>query len=183
MKERGLENLLSQVLNSDDVVGKKTVKNQRNKKVCLNDQSEKFSDAFSHACNCILELSSMPKYNNQEESENIVSDSLDDDLPDWLQGLLLCSTVSTSSLTSIQLSAITAVVELSTLVIHCTEKSDKKKTAAEGAVVVSMEPVMTRRQLEVMMTQTETVVRIAETLWRNLELSSVSVNCVSLLHR
>ena len=46
-----------------------------------------------------------------------------------------------------------------------------------------MDPVLSSPQLEFMMTETDSVLRIAEILWRNLELTSVSVTCVSLLHR
>lgn len=57
-------------------------------KVLLKSESEKLSNAFSLACNCILELSSMPKYNisdNQISSDNNASE-----LPDWLFSHVKC---------------------------------------------------------------------------------------------
>ena len=66
---------------------------------------------------------------------------------------------------------------------HCAERTQPPLTSEAGAVVVSMEPVMSPAQLEVIMTRTEVVIQIAEILWRNLDLGSDSVSCVTLLHR
>lgn len=180
-KQQGLETLLDQVLNSSSDIGNSCESETNHQRVGLREQSEVMKDAFSLACNCILDLSSMPKYHNSAE-ESPQSDGVDSELPDWLLALLLCSTVQSQSLTSIQLSAITAMVELSTLVIHVSERSEQKQVASE-AVEVSMEPVMTSDQLTMVLTNTDTVVRIAETLWSSLELSTTSSQCVSLLHR
>ena len=182
---QGLENLLNQVLDSSMVISSNRDKCQVGQQVILKSESEKFSDAFSLACHCILELSSMPKYNSGEDSQQPDSEERAEELPAWLLGLLLCCTVPPSaaaSISSVQLAAVSAVVELATLVRHCSERPGLP-TPSDGSVVVSMEPVMSRPQLDLVTAHTRVLVSIAETLWANLELSSVSVTAVSLLHR
>ena len=172
-KQQGLESLLNQVLNSSNEIGNSRESEQSNQKVCLREQSEKLSDAYSLACNCILDLSSMPKYhNNQEETDKIAVSGEDNILPELLLALLLCSDVQSPSLSTIQLSAITAMVELSSLVVHVSEREEQKLSSE--AVVVSMEPVMTMEQLSRVLTTSHTAVMIAETLWSSLELSSTA---------
>ena len=123
---KGLESLLHQVLRSNELINQNPDECQSTNKVLLKPESEKFSNAFSLACNCILELSSMPKYNNSDNNQ--INSEECSELPGWLYGLLLCCTASSrsppaSSLSATQLSAITTVVELSTLVIHCNDKT------------------------------------------------------------
>ena len=123
---KGLESLLHQVLRSNELINQNPDECQSTNKVLLKPESEKFSNAFSLACNCILELSSMPKYNNSDNNQ--INSEECSELPGWLYALLLCCTASSrsppaSSLSSSQLSAITTVVELSTLVIHCNDKT------------------------------------------------------------
>ena len=73
----------------------------------------------------------------------------DDRLPEGWLALLLCSTVQSQpqSLSTIQLSAITAMLEPSTLVIYVSERSEQKLSSeavvVSMEVVVSMKPVMT----------------------------------------
>ena len=116
-KQQGLETLLDQVLNSSSDIGNSCESETNHQRVGLREQSEVMKDAFSLACNCILDLSSMPKYhnsagNNQSEHKPVLtnhfaeespqSDGVDSEMPDWLLALLLCCTVQSKSLTSIQ---------------------------------------------------------------------------------
>ena len=182
-ESKGLEKLLNQVLTSNRVSIENGDKCQPSDNVMSKSESEKFTDAFTLACQCILELSSMPKYNNGDLLTPSVTDAAS--LPSWLCGLLIVSTMrsQTATISPIQLAAVTTVVELSSLVRDCAGKQGQPPPSDSGAVVVSMQPVLSLDQLEVIMTRTEVVIKIAEILWQNLELSSVSVTCVSLLHR
>ena len=183
-ESKGLEKLLNQVLTCSEVIIVNGDKCQPSDNVMSKSESEKFTDAFTLACHCILELSSMPKYNNGEANTLYAAEAVSS-LPSWLCGLLIVSTLRshTATISPIQLAAVTTVVELSSLVRDCAGKQGQPPPSDSGAVVVSMQPVLSLDQLEVIMTRTEIVIKIAEILWQNLELSSVSVSCVSLLHR
>ncbi len=97
--------------------------------------------------------------------------------------MLTSNQVSEATISPLQRAAVTKVMELSSLVRDCTGKQGQFPPSDSGAVVVSMQPVLSLDQLEVIMTRTEIVIKIAEILWQNLELSSVSLSCSSLLHR
>ena len=185
-ESKGLEKLLNQVLTSNQVSMVNGDKCQPSDNVMSKSDSEKFTDAFSLACQCILELSSMPKYNNGDSNSPPVTEAVSS-LPSWLCGLLIVSTLrsqtASATISPLQLAAVTTVVELCSLVRDCAGKQGQPPPSDSGAVVVSMQPVLSVDQLEVIMTRTEVVIKIAEILWQNLELSSVSVSCVSLLHR
>ena len=125
---QGLERLLHQVLSSNEVTPSGGDQCQHSVNVESKSESEQFTEAFSLACNCILELSSMPKYNNQSEARILTIDQSEakssseagSSLPSWLSGLLLCTTLRTkaASISPIQLAAVSTVVELCTLVRH-----------------------------------------------------------------
>ena len=59
----------SQVLNSSSDIGNSCESETNHQRVGLREQSEVMKDAFSLACNCILDLSSMPKYHNSAGSD------------------------------------------------------------------------------------------------------------------
>ena len=52
-------------------------------------EAHSLQEAFSTACNGLVELSSMPKYNASKWS----SGDEEGTLPPWLQALILCSTL------------------------------------------------------------------------------------------
>ena len=154
--------------------------------VQLNKDSSEFGEAFGLACNCILELSSMPKYCNGDNNQNPGAQSSVSTFPNWLSAIILsCVASDHDEVSPVQLSAITTLIELSTLVraFSDTTAGDGKKTTGGSSVLVSMDPVMTQSQLQLMMKNSEVIVKIASILWSNIEQQDVSVKCVALLHR
>ena len=100
-----------------------------------------------------------------------------------LNQMLTSNQVSEATFSPLQRAAVTKVVELSSLVRDCPGKQEQFPPSNSWAVVISMQLVLSLDHLEVIMTRTEIVIKIAEILWQNLELSSVSLSCASLLHR
>eukprot|EP00092_Neocalanus_flemingeri_P000320 GFUD01000342.1.p1 GENE.GFUD01000342.1~~GFUD01000342.1.p1 ORF type:complete len:1526 (+),score=540.23 GFUD01000342.1:2184-6761(+) len=157
--------------------------------VTLRKESSDFCEAFSAACSCLLELSSMPKYNT-DSCEELLDGGSVEQLPDWLLGLLICCVLppSTSSTTptTVQLAAVSTLVELSSMLNSVTAaRSKSRRTGGPESVLVTMEPLLTADQLDVVTSQTGSVQKIAETLWTSLGIAppSFHLRCVTLLHR
>ena len=86
----GLSRLLMEVLGEEeeekDVYQDNDV--ARKSKVELREEVGCMEQAFSALCNGLVELSSMPKYQQEEDPDQEKADS--DELPMWLFGLLVC---------------------------------------------------------------------------------------------
>lgn len=90
----GLSRLLMQVLGEeeDDDVRKINVV-ARKRQIELREDVGLMEEAFSALCNGLVELSSMPKYQQEEEVEEDILRRVTDEedgLPMWLLGLLVC---------------------------------------------------------------------------------------------
>ena len=90
----GLSRLLMQVLGEeeDDDVQKINVV-ARKRQIELREDVGLMEEAFSALCNGLVELSSMPKYQQEEEVEEDILRRVTDEeygLPMWLLGLLVC---------------------------------------------------------------------------------------------
>jgi len=189
-KMEGLAELLDKVIQGSEDRNSHAA-NCQTKTTCIRLQSNasEFSEAFSEACSCLVELSSMPKYNtscdDQEESTGT------EDLPDWLQGLVICCMVppykDSSTTIMVQLAAVSTLVELSSMLssARATQAKSRSDMETTGAVVVTMEPLLTSGQLRIIKERTDAVHKITEILWANLGVAppAFHLRCVTLLHR
>jgi hypothetical protein len=156
--------------------------------VGLRGKASEFCESFSEACSCLVELSSMPKYNptNHEEQGDARGE-----LPDWLQGLVICCMVPphkhSTTTTTVQLAAVSTLVELCSMLSSARDTQAKNRGSMEGsgAVVVTMEPLLTAGQLSTITERTDAVQTITEILWTNLGMAPPAFHpqCVTLLHR
>ena len=86
----GLSRLLMEVLGEEEEEKDVHQHNElaRKSKVELREEVGCMEQAFSALCNGLVELSSMPKYQQEEDPDQEKADS--DELPMWLLGLLVC---------------------------------------------------------------------------------------------
>ena len=86
----GLSRLLMEVLGEEEEEKDIHQDNElaRKSKVELREEVGCMEQAFSALCNGLVELSSMPKYQQEEDPDQEKADS--DELPMWLLGLLVC---------------------------------------------------------------------------------------------
>ena len=175
-RDVGLHNLLHQVMECDRVGGVGVEDRPQPRNVTLRPTASQYSEAFSLACTLILELSSLPKYKGHtEEEEGEVEVEVVDAVPCWLGGLLLCC-VSSRELSPVQLSAVRATVELSSMATSCTPSSQG------SSVLVTITPLLTKDMMELVLRDTDILPSLASLLWSSLE-TPESSSCVSLLLR
>ena len=86
----GLSRLLMEVLGEEEEEKDIYQDNEiaRKNKVELREEVGCMEQSFSALCNGLVELSSMPKYQQEEDLDQEKADS--DELPMWLLGLLVC---------------------------------------------------------------------------------------------
>merc|ERR1719500_1295184 len=207
----GLSRLLSEVLGEEEEKEDVEQSNEKapKKKVELRKEVGHLGEAFSALCNGLVELSSMPKYQQEEEFEENEEQSVEEDgLPTWLLGLLVCCKLEEGDEASIriQLSAIHTLLELVALLQSVTATQIKgKEDPNSSRVLVTMQPLISQNHLERILA-TNTVGRVGRSLWAALTPSpsastpsststaitskstktpppSLHLQCVSLLHR
>ena len=116
--KNGLSRLLLEVLgeeeDKEDI--QKSNEKAHKKKVDLREQVGLMEEAFSALCNGLVELSSMPKYQQEEELEEVGGQIDDEDgLPMWLLGLLVCCKLEERDEASIRIQVIQSVLK----VVYC----------------------------------------------------------------
>merc|ERR1719500_982558 len=207
----GLSRLLSEVLGEEEEKEDVQQSNEKapKKKVDLRKEVGHLGESFSALCNGLVELSSMPKYQQEEDFEEDGGQSDDEDgLPMWLLGLLVCCKLEEGDEASIriQLSAIHTLLELVALLQSVTATQIKgKEDPNSSRVLVTMQPFISSSHLERILA-TNTVGRVGRSLWAALTTSpststststalsstskstktpppSLHLQCVSLLHR
>ena len=99
----GLSRLLLEVLGEEEEEKDIHQDNEfaRKSKVELREEVGCMEQAFSALCNGLVELSSMPKYQQEEDSDQEKADS--DELPMWLVGLLVCCKLEEGNEASIRI--------------------------------------------------------------------------------
>ena len=103
-----MSKLLAEVLGEEDIqeINIKASK----KKVQLRNEIGQIGEAFSALCNGLVELSSMPKYQQEEEYEDVGRQSENvDGLPMWLLGLLACCKLEEGDEASIRIQVHTSI--------------------------------------------------------------------------
>jgi len=175
--KNGLSRLLSEVLGEEEEKENIQISNekaQKKKKVGLREQVGYMEEAFSALCNGLVELSSMPKYQQEEELEEVGGQLDDEDgLPMWLLGLLVCCKLEERDEASIriQLSAIHTLLELVALLQSVTATQIKgKEDPSSSRVLVTMQPLISPNHLERILA-TNTVGRVGRSLWAALTTS------------
>ena len=116
----GLSRLLSEVLGEEEEKEDVQQSNEKapKKKVELRKEVGHLGEALSALCNGLVELSSMPKYQQEEDFEEDGGQSDDEDgLPMWLLGLLVCCKLEEGDEASIRIQ-----VEIQSVaqVLYCT---------------------------------------------------------------
>ena len=116
----GLSRLLSEVLGEEEEKEDVQQSNEKapKKKVELRKGVGHLGEALSALCNGLVELSSMPKYQQEEDFEEDGGQSDDEDgLPMWLLGLLVCCKLEEGDEASIRIQ-----VEIQSVakVLYCT---------------------------------------------------------------
>ena len=104
-----MSKLLAEVLGEEDIqqINIKASK----KKVQLRNEIGQIGEAFSALCNGLVELSSMPKYQQEEEYEEDVGRQSENEggLPMWLLGLVACCKLEEGSEASIRIQVHTSI--------------------------------------------------------------------------
>jgi hypothetical protein len=159
----------------------------------LRPEAANMEAAFTALCGGLVDLSSMPRYQQEQQQE----EEEDEDLPGWLLGLLACCRLGPAGSLGlaggqraggeIQLAAISTLLELAGLQAVRPARARGSQAGEEGsATLVTMEPLVTAGQLDRVLLRTDTVARVAASLWAGLGASScpaTRLRCVSLLHR
>ena len=113
----GLSRLLLEVLGEDegekeDVHKTNATAQNKKKRVELREDVGHMEEAFSALCNGLVELSSMPKYQQEEEIDEETHQLVDEDgLPMWLLGLLVCCKLEERDEASIRIQVICMVFQ------------------------------------------------------------------------
>lgn len=108
----GLSRLLLEVLGEDegekeDIQKSNATAQNKKKRVELREDVGDMEEAFSALCNGLVELSSMPKYQQEEELLEEEAHLVDEDgLPMWLLGLLVCCKLEERDEASIRIQVI-----------------------------------------------------------------------------
>ena len=107
----GLSRLLLEVLGEEEEEKEDIQKSNAiapKKKVELREDVGHMEEAFSALCNGLVELSSMPKYQQEEELEEEThhEGQEEDGLPMWLMGLLVCCKLEERDEASIRIQVI-----------------------------------------------------------------------------
>ena len=102
----GLSRLLMEVLGEEEEEKDIHQDNDvaRKSKVELREEVGCMEQAFSALCNGLVELSSMPKYQQEEDPDQEKADS--DELPMWLLGLLVCCKLEEGDEASIRIQVV-----------------------------------------------------------------------------
>ena len=130
----GLSRLLSEVLGEEEEKEDVQQSNEKapKKKVELRKGVGHLGEALSALCNGLVELSSMPKYQQEEDFEEDGGQSDDEDgLPMWLLGLLVCCKLEEGDEASIRIQVeiqSVAKVLYCTFHKHCTAFSSLQST-------------------------------------------------------
>jgi len=193
--ERNLGSILEGMMEGLEVVdGREEGTMKGHHAVLLHKDIQRLAEAFSSACSGLIELSSMPKYGKSEGSPPPGLSTGPDLLPPWLQALLLVATLPPTNSTpdiarvQLQLTAVTTLVDLAG-VLNTSLAAGQRRTTSSGSgvetVVVTMDPLLTAHHLAIISQHTDTIRRVADSLWKNLETipPAYHIQCVSLLHR
>jgi len=184
-REAGLTGLLERVLQGVEDEDANSAKKEGEVALELRPGVETIDSAFSAACNGLVELSSMPTYNVAPTGQILTITP--SELPVWLQALLVCCTRLPSCndvLTKLQLTAVSTLVELSS-VLKSALSARRNSSSPGGSVLVIMSPLIEEQHLTCIINQTDTLRKLAASLWRNLGSvpPTFHLSCVTLIHR
>ncbi|PSN50572.1 hypothetical protein C0J52_14759 [Blattella germanica] len=145
-------------------------------------QGEQWEEPMKVASSLLVELSTFPNYCLPGDSSLTANEPMDlCSFPEWLQVLVVCS-CWLSSVPSLQLVAISTLLDLISLLRSQCEATGSPET---GVVAVVMVPLLKPWHVEYIEHHTNVVTVLANSLWHHLgQLGSEhKVTCVELLHQ
>lgn len=148
-------------------------------------QSEQWEEPMKVASSLLVELSTFPTYCLPGGSSLITDEPMElASFPEWLKVLVVCA-CWLSSVPSLQLVAISTLLDLISLLRSQCENPGVAESEHQGVVAVVMVPLLKPWHVQYLEHHTNVVPVLAHSLWYHLgQLSSEhKVSCVELLHQ